>query len=291
MTRLVRELAARHSEDRVAAAVASLSVSSDGRVASVSRGPNAGVPLASFSHEGHEHDVVRVEPSVYATTPTARGRVALLEAAASLADRVEVHVPLAAPEVRASRIVLDAPRRAARRLGLDLAEPGDRWVPAFAHAFFDDEPLVVEASHAGLHFEGRRGAWVLLARGAASGTPPERAATFSAELARAARIVGVVERARRRPPADAVATMRALGVNTKRRGVVGRARLRRAIGWLDAALPGGPSCLRRILAELALDAGAATETLVFGLDVGRTGHVAFKDSEDRSFDVAFEIPP
>jgi len=28
---------------------------------------------------------------------------------------------------------------------------------------------------------------------------------------------------------------------------------------------------------------------VFGLDVGKTGHVTFKGAEDRSFDVAFEI--
>jgi hypothetical protein len=43
--------------------------------------------------------------------------------------------------------------------------------------------------------------------------------------------------------------------------------------------------------ELALDRGAAEETLVFGLDVGTTGHVAFKDTEERHFDVLFEIGP
>ena len=70
-----------------------------------------------------------------------------------------------------------------------------------------------------------------------------------------------------------------------------RARLRRAIGWVDAAYPGkGANCFRRVLVEVGLDAGAAEETLVFGLDVGRTGHVAFKDTEDRTFDVAFEVP-
>ncbi len=84
--------------------------------------------------------------------------------------------------------------------------------------------------------------------------------------------------------------MRAHGRETRRsRGRVGRSRLRRAIGWVDAAFPGGPNCFRRTLMEIALDAGAAGETLVFGLDVGKTGHVAFKNAEDHAFDVAFEI--
>jgi hypothetical protein len=30
---------------------------------------------------------------------------------------------------------------------------------------------------------------------------------------------------------------------------------------------------------------------VFGLDVGRTGHAAFEDREDRTFDVAFTLGP
>ena len=53
---------------------------------------------------------------------------------------------------------------------------------------------------------------------------------------------------------------------------------------------GGASCYRRILLESALDAGAARETVVFGLDVGSTGHVAFEDREERAFDVSFAIP-
>jgi hypothetical protein len=59
---------------------------------------------------------------------------------------------------------------------------------------------------------------------------------------------------------------------------------------VDVAAPGGPSCFRRVLLETALDAGAARETLIFGLDVGSTGHVAFAGREERSFDVSFEIP-
>jgi hypothetical protein len=53
----------------------------------------------------------------------------------------------------------------------------------------------------------------------------------------------------------------------------------------------GPNCFRRTLLELSLDAGAARERIVFGLDVGRTGHVTFKGREDRSFDVVYELGP
>jgi len=63
------------------------------------------------------------------------------------------------------------------------------------------------------------------------------------------------------------------------------------VGWTDALLPGSPSCYRRVLLEVALDGGAARETVVFGLDVGSTGHVAFENREERLFDVSFTIPP
>src|SRR5258706_507164 len=76
-------------------------------------------------------------------------------------------------------------------------------------------------------------------------------------------------------PEKAVSAMRAIGRNAAARDEIGRARLKRAIGWIDAVMPRGGNCFRRTLIELALDAGAAEETLAFGLDVGRTGHVAF----------------
>jgi hypothetical protein len=67
--------------------------------------------------------------------------------------------------------------------------------------------------------------------------------------------------------------------------------LRRAIVSIDARYPGGGNCFRRVLVELALDAGAAEERLVFGLDIGKTGHVAFEGAEDATFDVAFTLGP
>jgi hypothetical protein len=237
-------------------------------------------------------DRVRIEPDVYARTPTAAARVELLVECARMAPTIEVHAPLTLEGGRAGRLVIDPPRRLAARLRLPFpsAEPGDRiGARGFVHAFFDDEPLALEAGRAGLHVAARRGAWLVLERGPGV---PENAASFARELGRAVRAAFAAERSRRaEPPARAVARMRALGRTRVPRGVVGRARLRRAVGWIDAAFPGGPNCFRRVLTELALDSGAAGETLVFGLDVDRTGHVAFKDTEDRSFDVAFEIGP
>jgi hypothetical protein len=176
-----------------------------------------------------------------------------------------------------------------RALGFDAAEPGDRFQGRFTHAFFDDEALVVEADRGGLAFVARRGAWVLLERRAERST--ERAVSFAQEIVRTLRVVSEAEQLRlRNEPERAVRAMRERGRWRTKRGAVGRARLRRAIGWVDAAFAGGPNCFRRTLVEIGLDAGAAEETLVFGLDVGRTGHVALKDSEDSKFDVSFEIP-
>src|SRR5947209_14505709 len=36
-------------------------------------------------------------------------------------------------------------------------------------------------------------------------------------------------------------------------------RLRRAIGWVDARMPGGANCNRRALLEISLDSGAAAD--------------------------------
>ena len=112
------------------------------------------------------------------------------------------------------------------------------------------------------------------------------------ELVRVARVAREAERLRMNVgPAEAVATERARGRTGRRRSPRGRRRLRRAIMMVDARWTGGGNCFRRVLIELALDAGAARERLVFGLDIGRTGHVAFEGTEDASFDVAFALGP
>lgn len=270
LRRLVEELSARHDAAAASRALAELRLA-DG---SISRGE--GIALAEASPSAS----IAIAPGVYARTPTRAGRIALLVAAARLAPEVRVHVPLTNAS-RVARLVVDVPRRLLRA----SAEPGDRFAGTFVHASFDDEELLREAAGAGLALVTREGSWVVLTRGAHD----EDASSFRAELLRAALVLPGAERLRHGSPREAVATMRSRGACARARGPIGRARLRRAIGWLDALHR--PNCFRRVLAEIALDGGAAQETLVFGLDVGRTGHVAFAGSEDLTFDIAIAIPP
>lgn len=112
------------------------------------------------------------------------------------------------------------------------------------------------------------------------------------ELARVLREIRRAERLRlTRGPAEAVNLQRARGRRKRRRSAEGRRILRRAITSADARYLGGANCFRRVLVELALDAGAAEDRLVFGLDIGRTGHVAFEGTEDATFDVVFVLGP
>jgi hypothetical protein len=239
-----------------------------------------------FAEQGR----VRIPKGVYASTPTREARIELLERAASLADRVLLEVHVDDDRSHVGRIVVDVPRRILRRLGLRVPEPGDRFPDgAFVHLFFDEEPLREEIHSADLDVVEHRGVTWTLGHGA---PPKEDAEPFRREVFRAARIVREVERRRLSDGPEAIVRdYRARGAREKKRGPIGRARLRRAIGWIDAFFPGGPNCFRRTLLELALDAGAARERLVFGLDVGRTGHVTFKDREDRTFDVVYELGP
>lgn len=241
-------------------------------------------------------DVVELGPTVYGSIPTRRARVDLLTRAASAAnDRVVVHVPVEGAATHVGRAFIDGPRRVLRALGHRRTEPGDRFGPnGFTHHFFDEEALVEEVSRAGLGIVERRGFSFTLTKAACAdaSTTASGADPFLVELARVVRVVGPVEFARRKhPPARVVEDARARGSQVPPRSIVGRARLRRAIGWVDAWMPTGANCFRRTLLELALDGGAAKRTLVFGLDVGKTGHVAFADDEERVFDVVFEMAP
>ncbi len=287
--RLLTELRRSHGAGDVEAAFASVAVRADGDVAVVTH--DAGATL--FGARPGMFATVRIEAGVYARTPTEDARVRLLERAASLARSVLVHVPVVSDGTHRGRLAIDVPRRVLRAVHLRAAEPGDRFDRGFTHVFFDDEAIIDEARRAGLRFVARRGAWVELERSDTGTMERERPGSFAREVIRAARLVRRAERLRLgTPPEQAVRAMRRRGANARRRGPIARARLRRAIGWIDAFYPSkGPNCFRRVLLEVGLDSGAAAETLVFGLDVGRTGHVAFKDAEDRNFDVAFEVPP
>jgi hypothetical protein len=191
------------------------------------------------------------------------------------------------------RLAIDAPRHILRAAGMRAADPGDRFGPdRYAHCFFDEEALLDELRRAGLVLSARHGFVLTLRRLDPHEQPAsqERAEPFAVELARVLRHVRAIDARRTKDtPQRVLDELRRRGATAKERGPIGRARLRRAIGWVDAMLPGGASCYRRVLLELALDAGAARETVVFGLDVGSTGHVAFEGREERTFDVAFAI--
>ena len=230
--------------------------------------------------------VVRFARDVYSHVPTRELRCGLLTRARRAAtDAVVLHARVSDENSYLGRLAIDMPRKVLHAAGVDVPESGDRFGPnRFAHCFFDEESLLAELTQAGLTITKRRGFTFVLRAGIA---PPESAEPFAMEMARVVAAVRRIDEA----PRDVLAAMRALGAAASKRGPVGRARLRRAIGWVDALVPGGASCYRRILLEVALDAGAARETVVFGLDVGSTGHVAFLDREERTFDVAFAIPP
>lgn len=240
-------------------------------------------------------DVVHVVRGVYESIPSADARRHLLSLASRAARRaVVLHVPVVDDGTHLGRALVDAPRRALRRIGIRAPEPGDRFGPAgYTHCFFDEEPLAREVATAGLVITGRHDFTFVTERAADHpDVPPERADPFALEIGRTLREVRLAERRRvAERPEHAVTAMRARGSAKRARGPIGRARLRRAIGWVDALMPKGSNCYRRVLLELGLDGGAARETIVFGLDVGETGHVAFEGREERTFDVAFAMPP
>lgn len=82
-------------------------------------------------------------------------------------------------------------------------------------------------------------------------------------------VLPMVERLRRRGLALVVPHLRRLGRMHPSRSLAERARLRRAIAWLDARCPGGPNCYRRALLEIALDRDAAR--LPLALEFRRDG--------------------
>jgi Transglutaminase-like superfamily len=76
-------------------------------------------------------------------------------------------------------------------------------------------------------------------------------------------------------PAPLVSRLRAEGAGRPARDEAARLRLRRAIASVDARLPGGGSCYRRALLEIALDRDAAGEPFFMGLSSAggpKSGH-------------------
>jgi hypothetical protein len=110
---------------------------------------------------------------------------------------------------------------------------------------------------------------------------------FALELARVIAALPAVEAGRRAlGPRPLVERLRACGARAVARDAAARARLRAAIARVDALLPGG-GCYRRVLLEVALDRGAASEPLSIGLDLEGSrgsGHVWLGDARDGDYD-------
>jgi hypothetical protein len=68
-----------------------------------------------------------------------------------------------------------------------------------------------------------------------------------------------------RGPARLLAELRARGSARRARDASGRQALRRIIAFVDRCFPSGENCYRRVLIEIAMDAGAASEPLHLGL--------------------------
>lgn len=306
LARLLEELRAR-PRDADPAELHDLALHVEGDRATLRRGtsPRPALTLGDALARGTRVREVTVARGLYASLPGTRARVALLAMASALAsERIVVPVRLDPAPPRLARAVVDAPRALAegiaRRLGREspLPAPGDRFDDArYVHVFADETTFLDEVEAARLAIVGRDGATFVLepspTRPSSSSrreAPPRLA--FAREVARTVALLARAEEARLGPsPERAVTSMRARGEQAVRREPRARARLRRAIAWVDAIHPRGPNCYRRTLLELALDGGAAREPLVFGLDVGGTGHVAFKGREELGFDALFEIPP
>jgi hypothetical protein len=125
-------------------------------------------------------------------------------------------------------------------------------------------------------------------------------AGFALDLGRVLVVLPVVEKGRKQgSPAPLLAAMRLRGNQAPKRSAAARARLARAIRWVDRLGPGGPNCLRRTLLRVALDPDAAKEPVVLGLNVSAvrggarseaTGHAWVEEAEPAGrYEVEFRI--
>lgn len=251
-----------------------------------------GAPLASVE-AGTQRPVV-IDRGCFARTLGRARRAALLERAATLAGGAPlfVHAPVSPLLSPLGRLVVDLPRGVAAALGVPSGrEPGDRHDGTSArHVYFGEEPLLREVAAAGFAVTAREGYWLRLERATRLHAEPSERSPLAAEIARAWAIYPRVERWRRGGSTrDAIERARAHGRACRVRDELGRARLRRAITWVDHLAPLPPNCLRRVLLESALDAGAAADRIALALDVGATGHAYFPSREEASLDVTFVV--
>jgi hypothetical protein len=99
------------------------------------------------------------------------------------------------------------------------------------------------------------------------------------EILRVLSVAARVEQARTNEgPTPLLTRLRVEGTGGLTRTPQQRRGLRRAVDLVDRFFPGGPNCYRRVLLEVALDAGAARDRVCLGLRAGGgsgTGHAYF----------------
>ena len=105
-----------------------------------------------------------------------------------------------------------------------------------------------------------------------------------------------VERARvKEGPVPLIEALRRQGRTRPGRDEAGRARLREAIALAERLRGRIPNCYRRVLLEIALDAGAARERVFLALDSGGgpgSGHAYLQSHPDAggtSYDAVFDV--
>jgi hypothetical protein len=88
---------------------------------------------------------------------------------------------------------------------------------------------------------------------------------------------------RTQPARKLIASLRSRGALCAARDAGQREDLRAAIRFVDRLFPSGPNCFRRVLMEIALDAGAAKEPVHMGLKAHgapNSGHVWLASAPD-----------
>jgi hypothetical protein len=231
-------------------------------------------------------------PGVYETTQGLSARQSLLarlHSALTNAGELVCYVTVSAEGALPGLLAIDWPRRALSQVGFKLAEPGAR---RDAQRFVREIDLLREFAQAGFKRSGR--GWNRFVF--------EKTAPFELEPAplRARDLVALANAfqwlrtcVETESPKALLSLCRASGLQKRVRTPAERESLAWAACLFDAACPGRRGCYRRTMLQVAVDGGAAREAVVFGLDVGRTGH-AWLESEalaQKPFHVSFRIEP
>lgn len=189
------------------------------------------------------------------------------------------------------RLLLDGPRLALGGTLSWLPEPGTRFFGNEArHVYFTTTSLEAEIRDAGLEIRSWSDGVLRLGESGSFLGPPSEAEGIPVVAVVAALVRA--ERLRRLAPREALRMARRIGETVKERGDAERRALRDRIQELDGAVPPGPNCFRRVLAESLLDRGAARERVTLSLDVGKTGHAHFRSDPQgpqKAYDVDFEV--